>query len=721
MCAECPANHFSAAGAAECADCESGKVSAPGSATCGNCPGGKYSQSPGAPCVDCPGAHRTSPDGLNCTCAASFVPDTRGTSAPSCTCAPGHYADNGTCEACPAGRAKPGLGDAECAACGQHAVAQNGTACECAATFLRRASDGACVCAPGTEIVGGVCAACTGGKVSRGGSNAVCLACPGSQTHSTDGVNCVCLDTSLKLSPTNSCACEPGYGHESASGSGGGRACEACAVTDRYSNTFDLAPCSSCPAHAHGFDGGRTCECNFGTFLNLRLGTPVDIVAGPHVERCLACPENAECHANRIHAERGFYLVADKGADVQAFTVRCQAEAACVDGGCAKGYSGFVCSSCDGSLTHTPSGECRDCETAESYGVLVLVVVAFVGVAAYLYVGAGSTESGAGAIQLLLSYLQLVAQVRIGDSLTLLGLFELNPRGVSRGRCVGPLSFAATWWLTVLLPLFAVAAAAVVAVCRSVRRRRTAAGEQPADDESRVRRWLLLLLLFSYIATTKAAASALSCVEVPGRLVLADDYSTECWSSSTHATRVAAASVVLAVYSVGLPVLVAARFFLRAGAGALAFIDADFLARRFREPRSWWEVVEVARRLLVTVLVVLLETRKPTLATVVVLTLGLFAVWHTGSRPYADDRLNSYADRMNLCLCVSFVMDLFASSASAAGRMTALVVVLLLNGAVTVAFVRGVVLPELLGKFRRIVNKVRGVELEEPLITEGEE
>ena len=183
--------------------------------------------------------------------------------------------------------------------------------------------------------------------------------------------------------------------------------------------------------------------------------------------------------------------------------------------------------------------------------------------------------------------------------------------------------------------------------------------------------------------------------------------------------RAAVSLAVLALYSVGFPVLIALQFFRPAAAGAAvgAAVDTRFLASRFREPCAWWEVAEMARRAAVTLVVVLLASHETTLALLApTLVLSCAAVFQHGRRPYADEALNAWADRLNVaCLCLSFVLDMWSAGVGAAGQTAALVVVVAVNAAALAGLAR-LVLPEQAGHVRRLAARVRGVELNEPLM-----
>ena len=312
-CTTCPANANSPAASHEQEDCSCNiGYSGPNGGDCVACTQGKYKNVTGdEACVSCAAfsdapagsdaitdclcvSGYTGPDGGGCTpceagkfkpsagsascsntCPANSISDPASDDISDCKCNAGYTGnDGGLCNACPAGKFKPNVGDENCTACPAHSdssvVASEAISdCQCQKGYSGP-DGGTCEpCEPGTykAITGAAaCVKCVGGKFSSavaatGGST--CLECPAGST------------SPLGSSGVTSCECDPGW-----SGDAGGP-CGMC-ESGEFKEASGDAPCVPCPqgyTSPPGSTSSSSCieQCSAGSF-------------GPDGGPCELCP-----------------------------------------------------------------------------------------------------------------------------------------------------------------------------------------------------------------------------------------------------------------------------------------------------------------------------------------------------------------------------------------------------------------------------------------------
>ena len=106
--------------------------------------------------------------------------------------------------------------------------------------------------------------------------------------------------------------------------------------------------------------GDGVCECVAGTY------SPT----GETNTACISCPQGASCAGGVAHPvpQEGYFEI--EGGDF----VLCVRPGACFPGGCAEGYTGYMCNKCESGRYTNPEGECVRCPST-AFGVIVGALV----------------------------------------------------------------------------------------------------------------------------------------------------------------------------------------------------------------------------------------------------------------------------------------------------------------------------------------------------------
>jgi len=374
-CVPCPANQVSgvdsncqACGVGKthdeshtiCQACEEGKYRAEGDEQCSPCAPGHEPTAGAGSCARCAEGGEVSPDGTNC------VPCATGSGVPN--------VERTACEPCSAGKAPTDDGFA-CEVCfgtGEYSNSATGRCDICGPGLQPNADRTACVdCPVGTAGAGGTCTDCEPGTEPNA-ARTVCVACPVGMV-SVDGTACS--------------SCGPGTAPNSDR-----RACERC-IGDAYSTTGST--CVDCPARQTANDQKTECYCMTNTY-NTQL-TGVVTCNGLRTvgelslnDECAACPPCLDCTVSGTTAlKQGWsfyglnyaYRCKGKTAVAEAHcpggplrnltdaTVAWQPGPegafvdAVLDGQCASGSIGPICSNCDAEHHHLKTG--KQCETCD--------------------------------------------------------------------------------------------------------------------------------------------------------------------------------------------------------------------------------------------------------------------------------------------------------------------------------------------------------------------
>jgi hypothetical protein len=137
--------------------------------------------------------------------------------------------------------------------------------------------------------------------------------------------------------------------------------------------------------------------------------------------------------------------------------------------------------------------------------------------------------------------------------------------------------------------------------------------------------------------------AAFACHEIEGTFYLRADYSLECYTPAWDAT-VAYASCWLAFYVIAFPLLTMCQLHLHVqGAPPLfGFLDLRFLLHDYKpgSPTFCWEVVDLLRKLLLSIMGVFWSTKSTMCIGTALLISTFFMVLHAQYQPYRTASCN---------------------------------------------------------------------------------
>jgi ABC-type branched-subunit amino acid transport system substrate-binding protein len=156
------------------------------------------------------------------------------------------------------------------------------------------------------------------------------------------------------------------------------------------------------------------------------------------------------------------------------------------------------------------------------------------------------------------------------------------------------------------------------------------------------------LLIFAYAQLSLKIVAAFACHNIDGTLYLREDYSLQC-NSADWDSIVAYASCWLVMYVFGYPLLVMYQLYLH-GSGGKQYVDLRFLQDDYKHgtPLAYWEVVDLLRKLLLSVMGVFWSSQS----TLCVGTALLISAFFTGLQAQYQPYRSASCNRLQL-LCMS--------------------------------------------------------------------
>ena len=351
-CMSCPTGTAGAGG--ECSQCVDGSEPASNLQSCQPCPAG--SAGTGGTCSQSCRAG-TAPNTARTLCGGCGVGEAS-TGGQSCSVCGAGYEPDATAASCiPCRTGSAGIGG-ECSQCGAGMAPITGrTSCE--------------MCAAGTAGDSGVCMQCDDG--SKPDANSItCVPCPAGSA-GTDGVcNIDCAPGAQPNTNRTECKCSPNYYNSTRGALGGGIKCYATGYTG------PAAPVEVCQSCAD-LECIESCEGD------------VVILGGWSVLRqsdssisVFACLNEDSCPSKISSTEFDSWALPSHDP-----------------ASCAIGYTGLLCGECAKKGQHNqegyemkPDGSCKDCSEFNVWGVVVMIVVAFVIIYLAMHVKAWFNQVG---------------------------------------------------------------------------------------------------------------------------------------------------------------------------------------------------------------------------------------------------------------------------------------------------------------------------------------
>lgn len=428
-------------------------------------------------------------------------------------------------------------------------------------------------CSPGTTELAGAglweeCQPCPQGTFQSESGQFECALCPqGRFTDQTGQAECQ--------------KCPLGH-HQTARGA---TVCIPCAA-GYFSGSLGAVQCSLCVSDEHGdptfaFSGAVECDrCPTGAICDAGV---LKIPQGTYWKRSndynesevtihtefYECPELSRCRA-----------VLPGRAEDAAISVKTAEEARKVQQHCEDNSQGVLCAVCAANYASVGT-ECVECPDGVANVLILLVVLIGVGVGASIWIRRQLTEPSktSAVVRLMLNWLQM---------LSLLGTFKITgPRfirdlmtssaAVSDGfsmdslivKCATRMEFEDRFWMTMLLPLFAVIMPVIVigmwALCSTQQGRRarelSANSSFRRSSRSEATRYyylvgaamtVLLVVVHKPVSTSIMRVFDCDDREILGESYLRSDFSVKC--DSTHAALQSIAAVFFVGYVMGIPV-----------------------------------------------------------------------------------------------------------------------------------------------------------------------
>ena len=361
------------------------------------------------------------------------------------------------------------------------------------------------------------------------------------------------------------------------------------------------------PAHDQ-----RSCvDCKFGTFN-------FDGMA------CKPCPEGGVCPGrDRLLTESGWWRASNTSERLYMCpkSQSCEAGESAGDGSCTRGHSGPVCALCMESF-HEWGNTCRKCSEVSTYiipaltalGVLFLVTVV-------LNAAWDPAQTDVAVrINIFVSYCQVIGRLNYygmdwtQEMSTALGLLDYTNIGakIISPRCVETgTTFYETYLITMAVPFLIVFLYVCYYLARLLLWKRHKVSKRDQKRMSvrakayccRSVAWLLTLI---YISVASKSMEVFGTRLVEDKHYLVNDYSTVVRDEGRGYTRahksiLAGGAIFLLLYPFGIPLF--AFFLLRHAKRNPDFEDAvAFLDCRYRAEFYYWEVLEMARNLLISVI-----------------------------------------------------------------------------------------------------------------------
>jgi len=615
-------------------------------------------------CLACPNGYYTSNEGATvcegpCPAGSYTTDDANDTDGVGVTSGGTH------CVMCPPGRYNNESGQGSCAAC------ELGSASGAGATTCTSCSPGTYADTKGAET----CASCPDGTYTVTSGAVSCAACEAGTESATGAAACS--------------ACPRGKASE-----GGGAPCTSCAVGE-YAPTDGLAACLSCEKPLTSAPGSANCTSCIATYFRS------DRARG----NCRVCPTGAVCsdplnaepgaELSTLEIEPGYFRFGTMSEKVYECPKAKAGATACAGGNgtgdqlCGDEYAEALCSRCAPEhYRDLVSGECASCHSDHRWitpTIFILVGIIMVAVAAavafygplrayYLRREDRITRMRDQATMLFITgqiIVNLQSAHRYSDgggfpepydsAVTAVEMIALDIFQLFRVDCVeGGASYERKLHVATLVPLgLSVFTIGVQRVVVAVYGGRVTRGTGTKG---------VLMLLFYLLPTTSAIIlSAFQCSSFDDGTdepfeVMTIDMAVDC-SSPERQRILAFASVMVAVYPVGVPCGIGFMLWLRRGeiaaratrGGGTPLTTLSFLFRNYAPVFGWWmPVVDLVRRLCLSSALLLFRTRSTQMVMALVGAIA-FTVSFREIKPYYDgstDRL-AYACMWLIVLCTT--------------------------------------------------------------------
>ncbi|KNC51308.1 P-selectin [Thecamonas trahens ATCC 50062] len=466
--------------------------------------------------------------------------------------------------------------------------------------------------------------------------------------------------------------CHPGTSAFSVTGP-----CVIC-PENTYSDQISLRECLPCPEASQAGVGASTvtnCTCVTGMY------SPGGV---PGVA-CMPCPLGASCNGGVSNptARPGFSPV-DGSTD--SF-VQCPNPSACAgNGACSSGYKGRLCAECDLGF-YRLGAECRRCKTELTViMVVLLLVLAFVGCGALVYLNvqlSGSHMYGAAGAMIGLSALQIIALVGSIDvawsktaRAILDGLSFANFNvDLTSPECSMTLSnpWLFRFILTLCLPVAGALMLALVAalVLLYVVHHQGKAEVGVSGVIQAAGRSYFQVLNVVYLPLISATFGVFDCVQVgsTGTYVMANAASQLCYTHFYWATVFPLAVVFSIAYGLGIPLALGGMLWRarRQHDEIMFHLKYAFLVARYRSGMKLFEVAVLVRKLLVVIALVLFGNGRHE-ALLVVVVLAATAMHVSRAVPYVRSSHNNL-DTGALLATMCVIIGALAEQGSAMGEL----------------------------------------------------
>eukprot|EP00741_Cyanophora_paradoxa_P007047 tig00001073_g6818.t1 len=425
---------------------------------------------------------------------------------------------------------------------------------------------------------------------------------------------------------------------------------------------LSVLPCAPGYAAVESPTSFRCVPCAAGTY-NLR---------GDGV--CQACPSGATCPGKTlILPERGFWVDPASLTAARPEVFRCPSGFCCPGGkcelenACAEHRTGVLCGDCVDGYSDW-AGRCARCEDPQYALLLIPLLAAVALVVGCWFLSAGLPSSGK--LKSAIFFVQSVSLVMNDDVGVLFSNLSWDVLLSSSLRCPFAISPVQRTLLGYWIPAFAFAvlcafvALLLLAEClRSGRRRRVSHALQ--------RRLFIMafqIASIAYIAIGNTSIKYLDCVPVGGQRVLRRFPSVNC-ASDEYTRWLPVAWIMMVGYVFALPVALSVVVLYLSRKGTASLYSDEVVWKYgsvfacYRPPWKFYEVVVMARRIVLIILDTAFASRDNSRSLALFLAAVFFVTLHGLARPYRQPLDNVIETLFLTVLMLTSCMEMVVSAA----------------------------------------------------------
>jgi hypothetical protein len=418
--------------------------------------------------------------------------------------------------------------------------------------------------------------------------------------------------------------------------------CEA----GRYNQKSGLADCVTCPVGKFQSVGGLTycATCTLGTYLVVPVGTsPENATRLDGISNCKACPAGTSCLNGKVNALPNYYIQLNP-EDNTLSTYLCPQDY-CQD--CTSGAQSPIlslngpvstccsanrlppdqnplCAKCQSDYVEF-AGECVHCPQTNSQLLAAQIILQFLMVyAIHLF-----AQTRSPLLKIFFYYVQLVV-LFFGDNTNFvnwLNIFQFKVTNAFYNLCVINYTVPAKLFSSIITPIIAFGQLIVIGLLDwlviKLTNRSITRGNRDLDGLpdsgfafnvgkethgfawSAYMRSFIALLLFTYQAITFTALTFLNCTTV-GQVEVVSAYPAFQCDSSEYNQIKPVFVICLILFTIGVPLYLASFFIFRRNSMSdqTFFARYGFIWESYRSKYLWWELVYMARRLILIVVYV---------------------------------------------------------------------------------------------------------------------